>query len=236
MASIIVVMIVRGKQKEKEEAWNNGKKTAGSISWGTLAKKITSFLNSRGTLLKTIDRHHDTLPVLFAYALYYGPHRIQFPQHRKCHIRFFHTSPGLHMRTATHHLPNVRPFSPAIALTVTQIRTARKTRLLRISKSLWRRVRHEEGPAGARLNLAWGIPPARGHGWSHSTLDLKVGLLKVPLLPRGTAITIPAVLEMKAGLGQRPFPCLWPLLRKITQMIEMSVTSFFLPLSSPATP
>lgn len=60
-------------------------------------------------------------------------------------------------------------------------------------------------------------------------LDLKVGLLKVLLLPAGTAITIPAVLEMKARPGQRLFPCLWPLLRNITQMIEMSVTSFSLP-------
>lgn len=60
-------------------------------------------------------------------------------------------------------------------------------------------------------------------------LDLKVGLLKVLLLPGGTAITIPAVLEMKVRPGQRLFPCLWPLLRNITKMIEMSVTSFSLP-------
>lgn len=30
-------------------------------------------------------------------------------------------------------------------------------------------------PGGARLNLAWGIPQARGHGWCHGAADLKVG-------------------------------------------------------------
>lgn len=140
------------------------------------------------------------------------------------------------MRTATHDLPFVSiPFTSNFFDCYTN-QNNQKARLQRFSKRSWRRARHAEGPAGARLNLAWGIPPARGHGWSHSTLDLKVGLLKVPLLPRGTVITIPAVLEMKAKLGQRPFPCLWPLLRKITQMIEISVTSFSLHLSSPTKP
>lgn len=35
--------------------------------------------------------------------------------------------------------------------------------------------RGQRGPGGARLNLASGIPRARGHGWSHGAVDLKVG-------------------------------------------------------------
>lgn len=31
------------------------------------------------------------------------------------------------------------------------------------------------GPGGARLNLAWGIPLARGDDGSHGGQDLKVG-------------------------------------------------------------
>lgn len=66
MASIIVVMIVREKEKEKEEARNNGKKTAGSISSQMQRKKKLQFiLRLKGMLLKTIQSHHDTLPVLF---------------------------------------------------------------------------------------------------------------------------------------------------------------------------